>query len=59
MSTYEIKCTIWVRGETPEAAIEELHGEVDYWFGLDNGLVALESGSAVQVESEDDENEED
>lgn len=54
MNVYEFKCTIWVRGETLEAALDELHGEVDYWFGLDNGLIALESDSVGQVESEED-----
>ena len=43
MNLYEFKCTVWVRGESAEAALKELHDEVDYHFGLDNNLVALES----------------
>jgi hypothetical protein len=43
MNVYEFKCTVWVRGESAEAALKEMHDEVDYHFGLDNNLVALES----------------
>jgi hypothetical protein len=52
MKTYEFKCTVWVRGETREDALKELHDEVDYHFGLDNNLVALESDEGKLVEEE-------
>lgn len=43
MSLYKFECTVWVRGESLEEALKELHDEVEYHFGLDNNLVALES----------------
>ena len=50
MNLYRFECTVWVRGETAEEALKELHDEVDYHFGQDNNLVALESGKAKLVE---------
>ena len=43
MNTYRFECVVWVRGETLEAALKELHDEVDYHFSQDNNLIALES----------------
>lgn len=43
MNIYKFQCTVWVRGESREDALKELHDEVDYHFGLDNNLIALES----------------
>ena len=43
MNTYRFECVVWVRGETPEEALKELHDEVDYHFSQDNNLLALES----------------
>ena len=52
MNIYAFNCKVWVRGETKEDALKELHDEVKYHFGLDNNLVALESdeGKLVEVE---------
>ena len=43
MNTYQFECVVWVRGETLEGALKELHDEVDYHFSQDNNLIALES----------------
>jgi hypothetical protein len=40
MNTYRFECVVWVRGETLEGALKELHDEVDYHFGQDNNLIA-------------------
>jgi hypothetical protein len=50
MKLYEFKCIVWVRGENAKAALEELHEEVDYHFGLDNNLIALQSDDGRLVE---------
>lgn len=47
MNTYKFQCTVWVRGENAESALKELHDEVDYHFGQDNNLVALESDNGI------------
>jgi hypothetical protein len=47
MNTYKFECTVWVRGTTAEEALKELHEEVDYHFGQDNNLIALESDSGT------------
>lgn len=52
MNLYRFNCEVWVRGETREAALKELHEEVDYHFALDNNLVALASDEGVLVEAE-------
>jgi hypothetical protein len=52
MNVYKFECTVWVRGESREAALKELHDEVDYHFGLDNNLIALESDEGALVEEE-------
>ena len=49
MKTYEFKCTVWVQGETAKDALKELHEEVDYHFGHDNNLIALESDNGVET----------
>lgn len=43
MNVYRFECVVWVRGESAEDALKELHDEVDYSFGQDNNLIALES----------------
>ena len=48
MKTYKFTCTVWVRGEDAEQALKELHDEVDYWFGQDNNLIALESDKGIE-----------
>lgn len=53
MAVYKFRCNVWVRGDTAEAALKELHDEVDYHFGLDNGLIALESDEGTEVEDDD------
>lgn len=50
MNTYAFKCTIWVRGDSKESALKELHDEVDYHFGMDNNLIALESDEGELTE---------
>lgn len=53
MNVYKFNCNVWVRGKSVEDALKELHDEVDYHFGLDNNLIALESDGGVLVENED------
>jgi hypothetical protein len=50
MNLYRIECTVWVRGESEQAARDALHAEVQYHFGQDNDLVALESGTCDLAE---------
>jgi hypothetical protein len=50
MNVYEFNCRVWVHGETKAEALRELHDEVDYHFGLDNNLIALESDEGKMVE---------
>jgi hypothetical protein len=50
MNLYKFECVVYVRGETAKDAEEHLHEEVQYHFGLDNNLVALESGKAELVD---------
>jgi hypothetical protein len=52
MKVYKFECVVWVRGESREAALKELHDEVDYHFALDNNLIALESDDGTLVEEE-------
>jgi hypothetical protein len=59
MNVYRFECTVWVHGESAEAALKELHDEVDYFFGLDNNLIALSSDSGTRVEIMYEEDEED
>ena len=53
MSEYEFQCTVWVHGESAEVALKELNNEVDYHFGLDNGLIALRNDEGAEVEDDD------
>ena len=50
MNLYRFECVVWVRGESAEDALKELHDEVEYHFSLDNNLVALESDAGELVE---------
>jgi hypothetical protein len=59
MNVYKFECTVWVHGDSAEAALKELHDEVDYHFGLDNNLIALSSDSGTLVEIMYEEDEED
>ena len=52
MNVYKFECTVWVHGESAEAALQELHDEADYFFGLDNNLIALGSNEGELVERE-------
>jgi hypothetical protein len=45
MNLYRFECTVWVKGNSLDAAEKELHDEVQYHFGLDNNLVALQSNA--------------
>ena len=47
MNVYRFKCTVWVAGDSLEEALKHLHEEVDYHFGQDNSLIALESDGGV------------
>ena len=51
MNLYKFECTIWVRGETVEAALKELHDEALYHHLQDNNLCGLESDEGELVES--------
>ena len=53
MNTYRFECVVWVRGESPEQALKELHDEVEYHFSQDNNLVALESDAGTLEETEE------
>lgn len=50
MNVYRFECQIWVRGESAEAALKELHDEVEYHFSQDNNLIALESDGGTLTE---------
>ena len=50
MNLYRFECTVWVRGESEQTARDALHAEVQYHFGQDNDLIALESGTCDLVE---------
>jgi hypothetical protein len=50
MNLYRFECTVWVRGESEQAAFDELHAEANYHFGQDNNLVALETDGGELVE---------
>lgn len=52
MNVYKFECTVWVRGESLQAARQELHDEVDYHFAQDNNLIALESNAGELAEGE-------
>lgn len=51
MNVYKFDCVIYVHGESAEAAMQELHAEADYFFGLDNNLIALGSDEGTLVET--------
>lgn len=52
MNLYKFNCVVWVQGETQADALKELHDEVEYHFGHDNNLVALESDEGELVETD-------
>lgn len=52
MNLYRFECVVWVRGNSAEDALKELHDEVDYHFGQDNNLIALESDGGTLEEGE-------
>jgi hypothetical protein len=52
MKVYKFNCIVWVHGESAEAALKELHEEVQYHFGQDNNLIALESDDGQLDEGE-------
>jgi hypothetical protein len=54
MNLYRFECTVWVRGNTLEEAQKELHDEVQYHFGQDNNLVALDSNEGELAEDDTD-----
>jgi len=50
MNLYRFECTVWVQGTSAADATKHLHDEVDYHFGQDNNLIALESGEPELVD---------
>lgn len=42
MKVYRFQCTLWVKGESAEGALEHLLDEATYHFGQDNGLLDLQ-----------------
>ena len=52
MKVYKFQCIVWVHGESAEEALKELHEEADYFFGLDNNLIALGSDAGTLVETD-------
>lgn len=57
MKLYKFECTVWVRGDTAEEALKDLHDEIKYSWGYDNNLDSLQSDGGVFVEDLEDENE--
>ena len=52
MKVYKFQCIVWVHGESAEEALKDLHEEADYFFGLDNNLIALGSDAGTLVETD-------
>ena len=52
MNLYRFECVVWVRGNSAEEALNELHDEAEYHFGQDNNLVWLESNEGELAEEE-------
>ncbi len=48
MKLYKFECEVWVRGETAEDALNELHDEVASILQADNNLIAIESDDGVE-----------
>ena len=48
MKLYKFECEVWVRGETAEDALNELHDAVASILQADNNLIALESDDGVE-----------
>ena len=48
MKLYKFECEVWVRGETAEDALNELHDEMASILQADNNLIALESNDGVE-----------
>ena len=48
MKLYKFECEVWVRGETAEDALNELHDAVASILQADNNLTALESDDGVE-----------
>jgi hypothetical protein len=48
MKLYKFECEVWVRGETAEDALNELHDEVASILQADNNLLAIESDDGVE-----------
>ena len=49
---YEINVTIYVQGESPETALAELAGELDYVCSGDNQVLAVSYPDANDVKEE-------
>lgn len=43
MKLYRVECAVWIRGETIEDAINELHDEMGALLEADNNLIAIVS----------------
>lgn len=50
MKLYRFECIAWVRGNTAEEALKDLHDEVMYSWGNDNNLESFQSNNGVCVE---------
>ena len=48
MKLYKFECKVWVRGETAEDALNELHDEMASILQADNNLTAIESDDGVE-----------
>lgn len=51
-NTYRFKCVIWVEADSLTEARQHLHEEVEYHFGNDNNLIALQSDLGTREEVE-------
>ena len=54
MNVYKFNCVVWVASDSADEALKHLHEEVDYHFGRDNSLIALESDAGVLEDSNHD-----
>ena len=42
MKVYRFQCTLWVRGESAESALDHLFDQANYHFNQDDGLLDLQ-----------------
>ena len=50
MKTFKFNCDIWIQAESKEDALSHLHAECEWFFGLDNSLLAIQSDNEPEEE---------